>query len=61
MDGIKIKDITLFMGNIPNRKQDCFYFAEGTCLYPVAYIRKENLEEAKRLWGKMLDSIQEIK
>ena len=56
MDGLKINGVSLFLGKMPNRKQECFYFAEGTCLYPVAYIRKENLEEAHRLWGKMLES-----
>ena len=54
MDGIKVRGVTLFLGKIPNRKQECFYFAKGTCLYPVAYIRKENLEEAKRLWSQMV-------
>jgi len=58
MDGIRINDITLFMGKFPNRKQECFYFAEGANLYPVAYISKENLEEAKRLWIKMLLSLK---
>ena len=55
MDGIKLRDITLFLGRIPNRKQECFYFAEGNCLIPVAYIHKASLKEAKRLWGKMLN------
>lgn len=58
MDGLKINDVTLFIGKIPNRKQECFYFSEGACIYPVAYIRKENFEAAKRLWGKMLEHIR---
>ena len=56
MDGLKINDITLYLGKFPNRKQECFYFAEGTCLYPVAYVSKSNLTEAKRLWGSLLKS-----
>ena len=54
MDGIKMNDVSLFLGKIPNRKQECFYFAEGTSLYPIAYVSKANLPEAKRLWGKMI-------
>ncbi len=57
MDGIKVDETTLFLGKIPNRKQECFYFAEGTRLYPVAYISKGNLSEAKRLWAKMLSHL----
>lgn len=58
MDGLKANDVSLFLGKIPNRKQECFYFAEGTCLYPVAYIRKDNLEEAKRLWCKLIGKVE---
>ena len=57
MDGIKIGGIILFLGKIPYRKQECFYFAEGTNLYPVAYISEKNLPEAKRLWGTMISAI----
>jgi len=54
MDGLKLNGVTLFLGKIPNRKQECFYFVEGTTLYPVAYIHKELLKDAQRLWDKML-------
>ena len=57
MDGIRAQDITLFLGKLPNRKQECFYFQKGNRQYPVAYINRKNLEEAKRLWGQMLESI----
>ena len=48
--------MNVFLGKVPNRKQECFYFAEGAYLYPVAYISKQNLPEAKRLWGEMIGS-----
>ena len=54
MNGIKLNGVTLFLGKIPCRKQECFYFAEGNRLLPVAYISKALLPEAKRLWGKMI-------
>lgn len=54
MDGLKLNGIALFLGKIPCRKQECFYFAEGTSLIPVAYISKALLPEAKRLWGIMI-------
>ncbi|KKL71302.1 hypothetical protein LCGC14_2096220, partial [marine sediment metagenome] len=54
MDGLKVKDITLFLGKLPTRKQSCFYFTEGAICIPVAYISKKNLPEAERLWGAML-------
>ena len=57
MNGIKIKDVTLYLGQLPNRKQECFYFAEVNILYPVAYVKKEHLEDAKRLWGKMVGTL----
>ena len=59
MDGLQIReqDIVLFLGKLPSRKQDCFYFAEGTSLIPVAYISEKNLPEAKRLWQMMLDAV----
>ena len=57
MDGLKINGVSLFLGKIPSRKQECFYFAEGTRLYPVAYISDKNLQEAKRLWGQMITPI----
>lgn len=53
MDGIKINGITLFLGKLPNRKQECFYFAEGTSLIPVAYIKDSKLKDAKLLWKKL--------
>ena len=56
MDGLKINGVSLFLGKIPSRKQECFYFEEGTALYPVAYIKSELLDDAKRLWGRMIGS-----
>jgi len=55
MDGIRINGVALFLGSIPNRKQEGFYFSEGTRIYPVSYISNDNLPEAKRLWGEMLN------
>ncbi len=55
MEGLKINEISLFLGKMPGRKQECFYFVEGNHLYPVAYISEKNLLEAKRLWGTMLE------
>ena len=54
MNGLRANGVSLFLGKIPTRKQECFYFAEGTSLIPVAYIKKENLDEAKRLWAKFI-------
>ena len=54
MNGLRRNNITLFLGKVPCRKQECFYFAEGTTLIPIAYISKTNLAEAKRLWGKFI-------
>ena len=59
MDGLKINGVTLFLGKIPNRKQECFYFERGTTLYPVAYVRKELLKDAQVLWGKMIEGIND--
>lgn len=57
MDGLTIKDVTLFLGKLPDREQECFYFVEGSILYPVAYVSKQHLPNAKRLWGKMIDNL----
>lgn len=57
MDGIRVYGVSLFLGKIPERKQECFYFAEGTTIYPVAYISKKSLPDAKRLWGKMVKDV----
>lgn len=60
MDGLKINDTTLFMGKIPCRKQECFYFVDKTGMYPVAYINEKNIKEARRLWDKMLSPLKEL-
>ncbi len=57
MDGIKVKEVSLFLGKLPNRKQECFYFVKGTNWYPVAYVSKTNLTDAKRLWGEMIKDL----
>ena len=54
MDGLTINKISFFLGKIPGRKQECFYFVEGTNSIPVAYINKQNIAEARRLWGKLI-------
>ena len=54
MDGLRINGITLYLGKLPDRKQECFYFEEGAVITPVAYIREELLEDTQRLWSKML-------
>lgn len=61
MDGLQSNKVTLFLGKIPGRKQECFYFSKGTCIYPVAYISGKNLPEAKRLWGGMLRDSLEVR
>ena len=58
MDGIKLNGVALFLGEIPGRKQECFYFVEGAVEYPVAYISKQNLADAKRLWGKFTEGLE---
>jgi len=60
MDGIKLGNTTLFIGKLPGRKQECFYFAKGTTFYPVAYISNGHLGDAKRLWGEMLDGVTKL-
>lgn len=57
MDGIRLGGVTLFLGQIPQRKSWAFYFSEGPALYPVAYVRPEMLEQAKELWARMLRGI----
>ena len=57
MNGIKIGEVTLFLGKLPNRKQECFYFEEGATLFPVAYVSAKALPKAKKLWAKMVDAI----
>jgi len=57
MQGIESNGVQLFLGKIPTRKQECFYFVEGTALIPVAYITERNLADAKRLWQKLLVNI----
>ncbi len=52
MDGLKINGVSLFLGKMPTRKQECFYFEEGVNTYPIAYILPHNLKEGKRLWAK---------
>lgn len=51
MDGLKRGGVTLFLGKLPHRKQECFYFAEGATLTPAAYVSERDLPEVKRLWG----------
>lgn len=58
MDGLKLEGITLFLGKLPFRKQECFYFAEGIMVIPVAYVSEKRLPEAKRLWGIMLSGVK---
>ena len=55
MDGLRINGVALLLGKIPGRKQECFYFEEDEKTIPVAYISKDKLVEAKRLWGKMIN------
>jgi len=54
MNGFSANGVKLFLGKVPGRKQECFYFEEGATCYPVAYISKQSLLEAKRLWAKLL-------
>ena len=61
MDGIKLNGITLFIGKIPNRKQQAFYFDDGSRLYPMAYIPEDKLDMTQMLWQKMLDALNKSK
>ena len=61
MNGMKIGEVTLFVGKLPNRKQECFYFEKDGTLYPVAYISEEALPRVKQLWAKMVDALPERK
>lgn len=54
MDGLKIGEVTLFLGKLPNRKQQCFYFEEGSTIYPVAYVAEKHLAHAQIYWERML-------
>ena len=57
MDGIKINGVTLFIGKLPGRKQECFYFQIASRIWPVAYIRSEHIEQATDFWTQMLRGI----
>ena len=60
MNGIKMHGVSLFLGKIPYRKQECFYFEEdGVRVYIAAYISEKNLAEAKRLWAKFIGESEE--
>lgn len=57
MEGIKINGVSLYIGKIPGRKQNCFYFQEGNVIYPVAYIKDRHMKDAEYYWNKMLDGV----
>ena len=59
MNGLKINDVALFIGKLPGRKQNCFYFSEGSKLLPIAYIKDKYMPEVERLWNKMLEKVRE--
>ena len=54
MNGLKLNGVTLFLGKLPGRKQECFYFLEEGGIFPVAYIRKQLLKDTQKLWARML-------
>jgi hypothetical protein len=55
MNGLTGNGVTLFLGHIPSCKSLCFYFEEGSVIYPVAYIKGEYLtEEATKYWLKLI-------
>ena len=50
--------VKLFIGKLPGRKQECFYFVENeTSIFPIAYISSRNLAEIKRLWNELIQGI----
>ena len=50
--------VKLFIGRLPGRKQECFYFVENeTSIFPIAYINNRNLEETKRLWNELIQGL----
>ena len=51
--------VRLTIGRLPSRKSLCFYFTEGNAIYPVAYIKTSVLDDAERLWDKLLEGIPE--
>lgn len=55
MDGMRnvYTGVVLFIGKLPGRKQECFYFVEDNVIIPVAYINDRYLVETKKLWGKL--------
>jgi len=57
MDGITINGITLYFGEIPQRKQMAVYFQEGTRGYVVAYVSPKHEARARECWQKMLDGV----
>jgi len=52
-----VTGVKMGLGKLPGREQECFYFEEGNVIYPFAFIRNKNLEEAKRLWDLLLTGI----
>lgn len=60
MDGIKHNGVALFLGKIPGRKQECFYFQEdakqndetpyASLIRIGGYVSERDLPEVKRLW-----------
>lgn len=54
MDGLKKNGVTIFLGRIPPRKSLCFYFEEGSSIYPVAYVSKKLEDIAIEKWAKFL-------
>lgn len=58
MNGIRIGDVALFIGKLPYRKQECFYFEKENTVIPVAYIKEDRLSEARELWEEMISKIE---
>ena len=54
MDGLEVNGVSLYLTNIPSRKDLVFCFMEGGSLYPVAYVSAKLEEMAINEWKKML-------
>ena len=57
MSGITLNGISLFIGELPDRKQKCVYFIEepldcASKITPIGYVKKQYLKEVERLWLK---------
>ena len=54
MNGLSANGVSVFLGKIPGRKQECLYFETDGIIWPVGYIPPRYLKDAKRLWARFI-------